>query len=253
MALSRRQNLIIEYLKKNKFARINQLSKDLYVSTATIRRELATLKRMGLIEREHGGAVIYEMSDDVAMAVRQRDNTLDKEVTAALALPAIPQFKTVFFDNSSTALIFANLMEFKGKTIVTNGTTLALELSKNEDANVLMPGGKLSAGSNSITGIATMRFLNEMHFNVAILSASSINKNGVFESSLEQAEIKRIAIRNSTFKLLLVDKYKFNDQATYRTGDLTDYDYIVTNADDEDLKDIREIAGVRVINSKFDQ
>lgn len=60
MALTYRQNEILEYLKKSKYAKINELAEKLFVSDATIRRELRELKKLGLLDRNHGGAVIVD-------------------------------------------------------------------------------------------------------------------------------------------------------------------------------------------------
>ena len=56
MALTERQNEILRRLKEDKKAVVTVLAKELYVSEATIRRDLAEMHSMGLIERSHGGA-----------------------------------------------------------------------------------------------------------------------------------------------------------------------------------------------------
>ena len=45
MALTERQNEILRRLKENKTAVVSELAKDLYVSEATIRRDLAEMKK----------------------------------------------------------------------------------------------------------------------------------------------------------------------------------------------------------------
>ena len=63
MALTERQNEILRQLKENKSAAVAALAKDLYVSEATIRRDLAEMQSMGLIERSHGGALLPENAE----------------------------------------------------------------------------------------------------------------------------------------------------------------------------------------------
>jgi len=58
MALTERQNEILRRLKEDKKAVVTVLAKELYVSEATIRRDLAEMHSMGLIERSHGGALL---------------------------------------------------------------------------------------------------------------------------------------------------------------------------------------------------
>lgn len=248
MALTNRQEDILEYLKRTKKAGIHELSQRLFVSDATIRRELIELKKLGLIERNHGGAVILESENEIAISVRTERDANDKKETAEIALPHLPNFKSVFIDNSSTALVLARMMNLRYKTVVTNGLVLASELSHREDVTVLMPGGSLFYHSNSLCGPVTLRSISEMHFGLMLASCSSISEDGAYESSLEQSEIKRMALKNSTNKVLLVGRTKFGGDAMYRTASLTEYNVIFTNAENEILEPFQRLKGVTLIN-----
>ena len=46
---------IMEYLREKKTAPVNVLAKRLFVSEATMRRDLSELERKGLVKRLHGG------------------------------------------------------------------------------------------------------------------------------------------------------------------------------------------------------
>ena len=70
MALTERQNEILRILKENKTAGVNELAKDLFVSEATIRRDLTEMKSMGLIERSHGGAILPENAEEISIFFR---------------------------------------------------------------------------------------------------------------------------------------------------------------------------------------
>ena len=70
MALTERQNEILKTLKENKSASVSELAKDLYVSEATIRRDLSEMKSMGLIERSHGGALLPENAEEISIFFR---------------------------------------------------------------------------------------------------------------------------------------------------------------------------------------
>ena len=70
MALTERQNEILKYLKEEKKAGVNVLAKLLYVSEATIRRDLTEMQTMGLIERSHGGAILPDNAEEISMFFR---------------------------------------------------------------------------------------------------------------------------------------------------------------------------------------
>lgn len=247
MALTFRQNEILKYMKMHKYATINQLAHTLYVSEATVRRDLNEMKKLGLLERNHGGAVILEMTDEISISVRQETNPQDKRETVFIAQNKLPPFKTVFIDNSSTALLLAQQLDLRNKLVVTNGMILATELSKRENVSIIMPGGEMLYNTNSLTGPYTMRTMYDLRFNLMLCSCAAIDKNGVYENSLEQSEIKKIVLKNSEKKILLVDRMKFGKYATYHTADLNDFSTIFTNASDETLSEYRNNS-VNIIN-----
>ena len=81
-----------------------------------------------------------------------------------------------------------------------------------------------------------------------LCSCAALDEDGAYENSLEQSEIKRIVLKNSVNKVLLVDKMKFGNTGTYQTAELREFNLIVTNAGDEQLKTYREIKGVNILN-----
>ena len=111
MFVNERFNSITEYLKEHKRASVTELSNVLYVSPATVRRDLLEMQKMGLVARTHGGALYLDNSDEVSIFVRLEKDSLEKELTASVALDRIPPFQTVFIDNSSTCLALAERMD----------------------------------------------------------------------------------------------------------------------------------------------
>ena len=152
MALTERQNEILKRLKENKSAGVNELAKALYVSEATIRRDLAEMKSMGLVERSHGGALLPENAEEISIFFRMEKNANEKERAATKALPHIPPFKSLFIDSSSTALALAERLDLSFKTVVTNNLQTAIQLSKKPNLNLILLGGNVHFNTNSATG-----------------------------------------------------------------------------------------------------
>ena len=80
MAINERQNEILRTLKESKTASVNALAKALYVSEATIRRDLAEMKSMGLIERSHGGAILPENAEEISIFFRMEKTPTKRSV-----------------------------------------------------------------------------------------------------------------------------------------------------------------------------
>lgn len=246
--LTNRQNEIIDYLRERKHAKIGEIAKHIYVSETTVRRELTELKRMGLIQRDHGGAVILDNADDISIGVRQIYKFEEKLTIAKMAERHLPEYKTVFIDNSSTALMLAQRLNLKYKTVVTNGITAAMQLGKEEDTTVYLVGGRFNYSTSSLIGGETLREIEQMQFHLMLCSCTSINARGAFESSADQRDVKRAALQNSRYRILLADDTKFNDNSMYRTSRLSDFDEIYTNAENAAISELRKIEGVRILN-----
>lgn len=230
MALTERQNEILKHLKEHKRAVVSVLARELYVSEATIRRDLAEMKSMGLIERSHGGALLPENAEEISIFFRMEKNASEKERAATKALPFIPTFKSVFIDSSSTALALAERIDLNYKTVVTNNLQTAIQLSKKPNVNLILLGGHVHFNTISASGSWTARQLADFSFDLMISSCAAILGDEVFESSLEQKEIKRVAFEHCKKRVLLIDHTKFWAHGTYRLSALRDYDLISTDS-----------------------
>ena len=229
MFTSERHTAILEILKENGSAVVKSLAKTLYVSEATVRRDLKEMQKMGLIERSHGGAILPETADEVSIFVRMNKNAKEKERVATAALKILPEFKTLFVDSSSTALALASRMDVTFKTVVTNNVQTAMKLSQKPNVNVILLGGSIQYNTNSATGSFTVRQLKEFAFDLMITSSAGISGGEALDRSIEQREIKREAINRSKKKILLIDHSKFDISAPYKIANLSDYDFVVTD------------------------
>ena len=246
--ITNRQNEIVEFLKEKRHAKINEIAEHFYISEATARRELVQLERLGLIHRDHGGAAIADNADDISIVIRQILRADSKLMVAQMTTGRLPEFKTVFIDNSSTALVLAQRLNFKHKTVVTNGTTVAMQLAKESDTKVYLLGGRYNYYTGAVVGNTAVKEIEQMQFHLMLCSCTSVSAKGAFESSADQRDVKRAALLNSRYKILLADSTKFNDDAMFRTCALKDVDAIYTNAPDDVLAPLREMEGVRIFN-----
>ena len=241
MALTERQNEILRKLKENKSASVSELAKDLYVSEATIRRDLAEMKSMGLIERSHGGALLPENAEEISIFFRMEKNAREKERAATKALAHIPYFKSVFIDSSSTALALAERMDLNHKTVVTNNLQTAIQLSKKPNINLILLGGNVAYNTISATGSWTTRQLSDFSFDLMLSSCAAVLDGAAYERSLDQKELKRMAFKNSKMRVLIIDHTKFGAHGTYRLAGLSEYDFVVTDQIPETATGLEEV------------
>ncbi len=247
MANPERSSLILEYLKKNKSATVEDLAKLLFVSEATIRRDLTEMQKLGQIERSHGGAIFLEHADEISIFIRLAKNSKEKEKTVSIALKYLPDFKTVFIDNSSTCLALAERMNLAHKTVITNGLQVAARLSQKDNVQILMPGGSVLYNTNSMMGSMAIEGLKKFRFDLMLSSCAAVDEGGSYENSVDTAALKRTALEQSKQTILLVDESKIGECSTFHTSRLSNYDVIITNAKTENIQRMRD-AGGNIIN-----
>lgn len=225
-----RQNLILEYLKNNKTAKIQMLAKKLYVSEATVRRDLTEMEKLGLVRRSYGGVILYESAGgEPAMTVRMEVMPDAKQRIAMIAMQYLNEGSTFFFDASSTVCTLAKMFNKKHKTIVTTGIHAASCLAGKETLNVILPGGKVVGNSDSTEGELTVMQLMQINFDVMIASCGGIDGDSVTEASQGQCAIKQTVLKNSAKKILVADERKFGLRCPYSTCKISEFDIVITN------------------------
>jgi DeoR family fructose operon transcriptional repressor len=232
-----RHNAILNIIRSKKSVKVRELSNALYVSDATIRRDLSKMEKVGIIRRSHGGAVLYDSTNTESdISVRELENIKEKKQIAGLALSFIRSNSVIFMDSSSTAgIIIPHLSQFKYLTVITNGLKNALLLSEKTDAKIYMPGGIVSPRSNSVFGADTMEYLSKLNAGLAIFSCTGISLNdGITDAAFEQSLYKRALIKNSKVRILLCDSSKFDNTYMSRTCSFEDLDYILTDRKPQD-------------------
>lgn len=227
-----RQEEILDILNKNKSATVEQLASELFVSGATIRRDLRSMEKQGLIKRTHGGAMLYNPSaEESAFALREQENINAKRTIANLAVRLINNGDSVFLDSSSTVgFIIPLLNNFNYLSVITTGLRNALLLSQTNNVKIYITGGQIHNHSNSIFGTDTMDFISRIHANISIISCTGLDlEHGFTDSSIEQANLKQQMRKNSDKIAILCDSTKFNKIFLCKDFDFNQVDYLITD------------------------
>lgn len=232
MLTTERQTEIYEILKVKKAVTVNQLCDRLFVSSATIRRDLTELEKTGLIRRSHGGAVLFESAaGELSVLSRLRERVREKSEIAKLASLYIHDTDTLFLDPSSTVCsIVPYLTVFQHITVITNGLHCAMELSQKTNCKIYIPSGELVTRTNSIVSSDTLAYIRQFHADVALVSCGGLALDaGATEANVEQSRVKLSMLRRARTKILLCDKSKFDKVFLSKTCELGYFDYVITD------------------------
>lgn len=225
---------ILEIVSKTQFSTVEELSKKLFISPATVRRKLIVLQEKGLIIRTRGGAKINDSNNFYpSFSLRAHQNSLEKKKIALAAIKFIKNGDLIFIDGSTSAFFIAEyLSEFKDLMVLTNGIDTLSLLSKNH-IKAYSTGGAISDSNRSaLVGQIAQNTVNSMHADIAFFSAHSINKNGEIYDIFEQENYLRLCMmKNASRKIFLCDSTKFDTTSPFRLCSMSDVDYIVSNHD----------------------
>ncbi len=227
-----RQNRILEILTEKHAVTVDELCSRLFSSGATIRRDLKVLEGTGLIRRTHGGAVYIDTSTtDFPMPLRETENPEKKEQLVKRALPLIRDGLTLFLDSSSTVCHLAkHLGSFQQLRVVTNSLKTANILAELDGVEVYCAGGRLRENAMSFVGAQTIHFVQQFSADYAFISCRGIHPQaGITDADENEAEIKRLYIRNAADTVLLCDSSKIGIRSFCRIAALHDIRHIITD------------------------
>ncbi|WP_338985648.1 DeoR/GlpR family DNA-binding transcription regulator [Spiroplasma endosymbiont of Diplazon laetatorius] len=223
MIREERLRLILDYVNEQDYCSNEQISKHLNIPFTTLRRDLTDLHNESKLKRVHGGAkTIREKSILEAVLDEKLLTNIDaKKNIAKKALACIKPFETIFLDAGSTTFFLAELIkpEFNNK-IYTNSIINAQILAKNGIKDINLLPGKLKISTVAICGVETIAALSKYNFDLAFLGINAVdNEYNFFTTDEDEAEVKRIAIRNSQFAFGLADTSKNNSKSLVKFSD----------------------------------
>jgi DeoR family fructose operon transcriptional repressor len=132
MSNQKRHQKIMNILNEKKSVSNQVLLESLFVSEATLRRDLSKLESLGLITRTHGHTHLKESSNiESSILIRSQKNVKEKKRIAQMCLNHLSNNSSIFIDSSSTVgYMLPLLTNYRDLTFITNGINNALVLSQ---------------------------------------------------------------------------------------------------------------------------
>ena len=232
MLSDERHAQILNYLETHNSITVSDLSKALYASPSTIRRDLSELERLGFLHRVHGGAVLTTGSTfDTPANLRRTQQLVEKQKIAELASRFLSSSSTYFFDSSSSAALLAHkLLNYLDVSIATNGLGILSSLQSTGNLSLYSCGGFLRSPFDEFTGNLALQSISQMHADIFFFSCAGFSaEQGATELSDENVAVKRAFYRNAKQRILLCDSTKFNKHFFLTSFGVKELDYVVTD------------------------
>ena len=228
-----RQSRLIEILEKNKSISVAKLSKMLYVSAPTIRRDLTLLESQGRVVRTHGGVVLKQAQEkEIPLILREDQNSESKKIIAKKAMQYVHNGDVIFLDASSTvAHIVPYLKNFKDIIAVTNSPLISIKLGEENIKNYCT-GGLLLLHSVAYVGSEAEKFVSSINADVFFFSSRGYEENGnITDSSQEEAAIRKAMLKTSDKAFYLCDSSKKNKRYMFNICSTQEITGIITEND----------------------
>jgi DeoR/GlpR family transcriptional regulator of sugar metabolism len=237
-------------LRQSGVSRVEDLSRQLKVSAATVRRDLDQLERNGAIRRVHGGAVSVEsrleepvFENKTALAVREKRRIADA------ALPLVGAGETIYLDGGSTVLELARLLRDRSNlTVVTNSLHAAHELA-GRGPRLIVIGGELRRLSQTLVGPLTRPVLQGLHLDKAFMGTIGFSaKEGLTTTDPSEAFTKLEVMAQSRQVIVLADSSKAGKVSFASAGRWENVQVLITDKKPDFAKDLVG-KGVKIIRA----
>lgn len=253
MYAEERQAEILRLARTDGRVDVTTLAESFSVTAETIRRDLTTLERAGVLRRVHGGAVPMErIGFEPALAARDSVLIAEKERIAKAALAELPDEGAIILDAGSTTARLAQALPMDRElTVLVNSPVLATGLASRPNLSVLLLGGRLRGRTLATVDDWALRPLADMYVDVAFLGTNGCTvERGLTTPDPAEAAVKRAMIAAARRSVLLADHTKIGNNYLARFGVLADLDLLITDSGlDDELAAEVETAGVRVVRA----
>ena len=137
----------------------------------------------------------------------------------------------------------------KNLMIATNDLHIALDLSANQDINLIVIGGESRKNHFSLLGYFSERMVSEMHADTTFIGIGAIDvKHGLMDFTTDEVKVKQAMINASRETIVLCDHTKFESVAFIRVCQLSEIDRIITGKElDASICSQLKEAGIDVV------
>ena len=245
MALNQRRIKILDMIKEDGHAKVQNLSRIFGVSEVTIRQDLEALEQMDLVQREHGGAFLKDFGSQVRTGkVFNQSNMAEKQEIAKKAVSLIQEGDVIILDSGSTTTELAKLLvNYNQLTVITNAINIAGILGENPGITLIVTGGEFKAPTLSLTGDIAANTLQSLHASKLFLATAGISPTmNLTYPGLSDLVVKKTMIEIADTVYLVADSHKIGVSAFATLGPITMVDTLITDKfiTEEDIAQLME-------------
>ena len=207
MLFEDRISLILKLIETQGSIENSKIIKDLKISEATLRRDLAYLEKENKIKRVRGGAVLKKVARKEIEIKEKNTNKDSKKKIAQVAAQFIADGDYIYLDAGTTTYEIIDYIKGKDIKVVTNGI-IHLERLIANDIETYLIGGRIKKSTLAIVGVKALRDLSEFRFDKAFIGMNGIDDGFYSTPDMEEGAVKRAIMENAKQTYVLSDSSK---------------------------------------------
>ena len=243
----KRQQYILSRLKEKRTVRVEELARELQVSSVTIRRDLQEFEVQGLVSRFHGGASLRDgaLKDDPSLVEEGTVLHLaEKSAIARHAASLVEEGDTIFMNSSSTCLMMLEYIKNKHVVVVTNNGK-AVMVPRNPGVELILTGGEVYERKISMVGEVASKTLSRMTASKCFIGVGGISaQHGLTTSTLQETAINELMIKRcSGGCYVLADSSKLGRENNFFSAPIDWISALITDtaASPSEVEQIRKL------------
>ena len=228
-----RHERILEILNANGAVSVKSLTTMLYVSEATVRRDLAELEKTGALKRTRGGAKPVDYSKkQIPLYIREEMDSSEKNEICKKAALLIKDGDTIFIDGSSTVLHLVNhIAHLKDITVITYSIRAA-ELMCQTHIKTYCVGGLIMENSLVCVGQKTVEAADSFNVDICFLSCKGMSLDGRFsDTSEEETAVRRAFMKNAKKTVFLMTNNKIGNSYLHTLCDIDSVNFLISDGE----------------------
>lgn len=223
MLSEQRREMILKELEIHQLLTITDIVKLTQSSEATIRRDLDRLAQQDLLVRVHGGCKKKPSVgiNETTMTERLQEHKIAKnKIAAYVCQQYIHDDMVIYLDAGTSIHSMVPFLVNKDVLIVTNGVHHIMPLVQQGNKVILL-GGYVKSMTQAVVGGVCLEQLENYSFDLAFMGANGVdNEFGVSTPDVEEAKIKKAAMKSAKQTIFIIDSSKFDKKCFAKIANL---------------------------------
>ena len=237
-----RQNMIVQIVNETGSAIVKDLSIRFAITEDSIRKDLTSLQKKGLLRKTYGGALkIEDNSQEQFVSQRKGKYILDKQKIAKKIVGMLKNGDLIFLDISTTNIEVAKLLKTSGLslTVVTNMIDVMNVMIGDEFNKLIFIGGTFTDGKDGFVGLNANREISRYRFDKSFLGVVGVSAstNSVSTYMLEDASTKETIVKSSKQAFMILETRKLSKDGNFVYATINDYAGAITEKPLEDWQE----------------